>query len=109
VSSIGSIKAEGYTMADLARTLTPMVGRIVHDQTGLMGRYDWQVDFDPEAIARMNVSMGLPQLPTGNNGAPLDRPPIAVAIRDQLGLKLEPSTGAVPVVFIEHAERPKPD
>jgi uncharacterized protein (TIGR03435 family) len=109
MSSVGSIKAEGYTLAELAKTLTPLVGRLVFDRTALTGRYDWQVDFDPEAIRRMNVAMGLPQLPFGANGPALDKPPIEVALRDQLGLVLQPATGPVPVVVIESAAPPTPD
>ena len=108
-SSIGLLKAEGYTMAELARTLTPMVGRVVQDATGLTDRYDWHVEFDPEAILKMNAAMGLPQLSAGTGGPSLERPPIAVALRDQLGLKLESATGLVPVVLIHSAELPSPD
>jgi uncharacterized protein (TIGR03435 family) len=109
VSSTGSMKAEGYTLTDLAKTLTPMVGRPVFDRTALTGRYDWEVDFDPEAIRRMNAAMGLPQLPVGANGPALEKPPLAVALRDQLGLALQPATGPVPVLVIEGAAPPTAD
>ncbi|MCA1650854.1 MAG: TIGR03435 family protein [Acidobacteria bacterium] len=40
---------------------------------------------------------------------PAAGPSIFIAVRDQLGLKLEAQTASVPIVVIDHAERPVPD
>lgn len=37
---------------------------------------------------------------------PPSGPPMAIAVREQLGLTLEPETGSIPVVIVNHAARP---
>ena len=37
---------------------------------------------------------------------PASGAPIAIAIREQLGLMLEPETGSIPVVVVDHAAHP---
>jgi uncharacterized protein (TIGR03435 family) len=38
-----------------------------------------------------------------------DRPPLVTALREQLGLRLDPTTGAVDVLVVDGAERPVAD
>src|SRR5688572_15244739 len=40
-----TVRANGATMEDLARFLTPHTGRAVQDRTALSGRYDWEMTF----------------------------------------------------------------
>src|SRR4029453_11704005 len=47
-SGRGGLAFRGLTMAALAKTLVPMVGRSVIDQTGLAGVYDGEFAFHPE-------------------------------------------------------------
>ena len=40
---------------------------------------------------------------------PAAGPSIFIAVQEQLGLKLEPQVAAVPLIVIDHAEKPQPD
>lgn len=72
--------------------------RPVLDKTGLTGNYDFTLKF-------------LPDLPAGfeRGNIPqefLDRPNIFDALKQQLGLKLEPQKGPVTYYVIDHVEKP---
>ncbi len=72
--------------------------RPVLDRTGLKGHYDFKLSFAPELppdFPRENLPPGF-----------LDRPPIAEAVREQLGLKLQPEKGPVVHYVIDHVEKP---
>jgi hypothetical protein len=90
----GSIEAVGFSMDALAQNLARATGRVVIDKTGLDGDYDFRLDYAPEPLSASGAN---------------DRPSIFAAVQDQLGLKLEPAMAAMPVVVIEHIERPTPD
>lgn len=85
------------TISLLARELAPVVNRVVLNRTGLTGRYDLTLRWTP-------ADAPTPLL----NGAPDPNPPpdIFTAIQEQLGLKLESTKGPVPVLVIDHIERP---
>jgi uncharacterized protein (TIGR03435 family) len=74
----------------------------VVNRTGLIGRYDFNLKFAPDATQIANFGAGAP----GNPGD-LDAPPdIFAAFQQQLGLKLESTKAAVDVMVIEKTERP---
>ena len=85
------------TLSILARELAQSLGRVVVNQTGLVGRYDltlrWTRDDAPPPMV---------------NGAPDPNPPpdIFTAIQEQLGLKLESTKGPVPVLVIDSVQMP---
>jgi uncharacterized protein (TIGR03435 family) len=94
----GSISGEGTTMHFLAVMLSRQVGRTVVDQTGLTGRYDFNLTWTPEDAA-------VPGLQPAASG--LDQgPSLFSAISEQLGLKLESIKGPVDVLVIDHVEKP---
>jgi len=80
------------TMAQLANGLGEAMEAPVIDETGLAGKYDFSLDLTPYLPA------------TG------ERPDIgammATAVREQLGLKLEPRRAAADVLVIDHLEKP---
>jgi uncharacterized protein (TIGR03435 family) len=77
----------------------------VVDQTGLTGRYDFQLRFTPDATQVANFG-GLEPA----NAADLDAPPdIFTAFEQQLGLKLQPTKAVVDVMVIDRIERPSPN
>ena len=94
------IGGRSETMESLATNLTgPETGtRPVVDRTGLIGGFDlsleWQPD-DPE--------------PGANSQPEKDGPTIQEAMREQLGLKLEPTTGPITVFVVDHVEKPSPN
>jgi uncharacterized protein (TIGR03435 family) len=77
----------------------------VVDQTGLTGRYDFQLRFTPDATQAANFGGLAPA-----NPADLDAPPdIFTAFEQQLGLKLQPTKAVVDVMVIDRIERPSPN
>jgi bla regulator protein blaR1 len=108
IIGIGTMNAGSMGMADLARSLSGFVNRIVADKTGLSGKYDFQLTYTPEG-------RGLPGLPVA---APLgaDAPPadpngasLFTALQEQLGLKLDSQKGMVDVLVIDSVEQPTED
>ena len=84
------------TLALMAGAL-PGMGRLDHamvDQTGLTGRWDFAIEFTPERP----------------DGAPppedAQAPTFIQALREQLGLKLESIKAQLPLLTIDHVERP---
>lgn len=91
----GSIVAGGFSMEWLAVNLRGGAGRVVVDRTGLIGTYDFT----------LNYTFGPPAL----DSAPDGKPSLFTALQEQLGLKLEPAQAPLPVVVVERIERPLPD
>lgn len=107
----GNLTATGMTMTDLATmALSRVAGRPTIDRTGLSGTYDWTLVWTPDNLPPRagGTASGQPLLV---NGVPVDPdgPPLSTAIQEQLGLKLQPSTGPVDVLVIDRVERPSPD
>jgi uncharacterized protein (TIGR03435 family) len=89
------------TMDALAVALQASLGRPVHNETGLGGTYDftveWGTDLAPAADAGKDGTVA-PVLPS-----------IFTALSEQLGLRLEPQKGPVPVFVIDRIEPPSVD
>ncbi len=80
------------------------IGRPVLDRTGLTGRWDAKLDYVPAFMIGPNADAAPVPNPSADSG-----PNIFSALRDQLGLKLQPMKAAVDVIVIDHVERPTPD
>jgi uncharacterized protein (TIGR03435 family) len=92
----GELRVHGLAVSDLARWLWLQegdLGRPVLDQTGLKGKYDFDLKWTPDA--------GTETAPSDTSG-----PSIFTAIQEQLGLKLESTTGPKESVVIVHIEKP---
>ena len=99
-SGDGEVTLEGYPLAALAYTLSSMLHRTVLDKTGLSAHYDLHLTWAPErAVTGQDDGRGIPD----------SGPSIFSAVRDQLGLKLEPGRGAVPTLVIDHVALPTPN
>jgi uncharacterized protein (TIGR03435 family) len=99
----GTIVAGGVTLAEFANTLSTLVGRAVHDGTGLTDRFEftlrWTPDQIPQGFDRKASAIGLPPIDA-------DGPSLFTAMREQLGLKLDSARGPIDILVIDHAERP---
>jgi uncharacterized protein (TIGR03435 family) len=101
----GRILAGGVTMADLSRNLANFAGRFVTDRTGLMGRWNLELQWTPEPGLLPALPPNAPPLPAPDpNG-----PSLFTALQEQLGLRLDAQRGPVEVLVVDLAERPSPD
>ena len=91
----GSLSARQVSTADLAMAFSQLLGRSVVDKTGLTGKVDAHLTFDPVITANSTEPSTDPALPS-----------IFTAVQEQLGLKLESARGQVDVLVIDSAERP---
>jgi bla regulator protein blaR1 len=105
----GSILVGGQTIAAFAQNLSRLVGRIVVDKTNLKGTYNVSLTYAPDP----GINPAGRDLPPGGPppAAPAasDAPSIFAAVQEQLGLKLESTTGPVEVLVIDSADKPTQD
>jgi uncharacterized protein (TIGR03435 family) len=88
------------TLAVLAESLPTQTGlvtipRPVIDRTGLKGGYDFTLEWTPEDTSEVNNQE------TGGT--------FREALKNQLGLKLQPEKGPVELLVIDHVEQPSPN
>jgi uncharacterized protein (TIGR03435 family) len=79
------ILARAQSLAQVAAFLAQVAGHPVIDKTGLTGRYDFSVEFD---ISQPCVSCA-----------------IAIALEQELGLKVVKSTVRLDVIVVDHADK----
>ena len=95
----GELTVEWMTMASLAGLLSQRVDRMVVDQTGLTGHFDFKLDWAPgNAAPTPDSEISTSPDPPG--------PSIFTALQEQLGLKLESTKAPVEVLVIDHVEAP---
>lgn len=94
----GWITARTITMQEFTRILSPVLRRPVVDETGVAGAFDLDVTFSPEGLG--GALIGPPPASVA------DAPSLETALRDDLGLRLEPRRGPVDVVVVDRIERP---
>jgi bla regulator protein blaR1 len=89
-------------LCDLLAFMPEIEGRLVVDQTGIAGKYDYTVLFSSEALGKkMAEGAGAAAPPPDDS-----QPPIFTALEEQLGLRLENTKGPVDVYTIDHIEEP---
>jgi len=115
---------KGQTLAELANNLGNQVNRPVVDKTGLAGKYDFNIEFAFEPGS--GGPAGLPPLPFpppgavggagggpagGPSPAPVESPSaesaptIFTAVREQLGLKLDPKKAPLDILVIDQVNK----
>jgi uncharacterized protein (TIGR03435 family) len=99
-----TVESHGMPMDQIAGMLANYIARPVMNETGLTGKYNVKVHFDPEGLEgavgerrRMAVAGGARH----SEGAPM----LFKAVQEQLGLKLEQRKGAMDVIVVDRAEK----
>jgi uncharacterized protein (TIGR03435 family) len=93
------------SISELVLGIGPQFDRPLFDKTGLQGGYDFALEYLPSLPSSVN-------LPPEEAAAftklyPADEaPPLPVALRQQLGLKVVPAKEQVEILVIDHVERP---
>jgi len=108
----GSLAAGGMPLSQFANGIAPLLQRVVNDRTGLTGPYDIDMQWTPDVPQGALNAPAAPGAPPGAAAPPPidpNGPTIFTAIQEQLGLKLEPARGPVPVLVIDSVEMPTPD
>ena len=70
------------------------IGRPVVDQTGLTGRWDF------------TLQIAMPFGGPAPDAAAPEGPTVLEAMQEQLGIKLKPAKATIPVLMVDHVERP---
>lgn len=101
----GMLNIRNSTMTELAGFLQAnILDQPVVDQTGIAGRFDFNVKYTPDAAQLASLPAGVPPPPAVNEAeAP---PDLFTAFQQQIGLKLESKKALVDVVVVDKVERP---
>lgn len=98
-----AIDAEGATLEEFSRLLSRVLVRPVVDRTGLSGRFTVHIEFTPDASTPGYLPGGeLARFAT----APTPGTPTMTGALEQLGLRIDPGTGAQTRLVIDHVEKP---
>ncbi len=100
----GHVEARGTSMEFVVPVLSQQVGRTVLDKTGLLGKYDFTLEWEPDDAPPILTGSNESALPPDSIGSSL-----FTAIQEQLGLKLESQKGPVSVLVIDTIELPSPN
>ena len=95
----GKVAGERVPMNYLAWFLAQALDRPVVDKTGLDRFYDFQLEWTQEPPKGFVA-------PPGEGREIPEGPDLFGALRQELGLKLESQKGSVPVMVIDHIEKP---
>lgn len=93
----------GHSLADLARHVSGSMRAVVIDQTGLAGPYAIELKAAPGFVPQQVQAEMLAK------DLEFPYPPLEVALRDQLGLKLEKTAVEIDVITIDAIDRPTPN
>jgi bla regulator protein BlaR1 len=91
------LDCQRVSMETFGKFLARQTGRSVTDKTGIVGDFDFTLDWTPD-----EGPAGTP----ADGGAAQQFPPFFLALQEQLGLRLEQQKGPVEVLVVERAERP---
>jgi uncharacterized protein (TIGR03435 family) len=98
-STMPKFKGTRCPVSYLSWWIAQRENRPVVDKTGLDGFWDFTLEFVPEGLGERRKG------PSGDPMPPLDGPSLSTALREQLGLKLEPGKSPVDVYVIDHVEK----
>ncbi|HEY5214089.1 MAG TPA: TIGR03435 family protein [Acidobacteriaceae bacterium] len=100
---LGVLTVRNATMNDFCGLMqSAVLDRPVVDHTELAGRWNFLLKWTPDQSQFGGMGMKVPP-PSDAADAP---PPLFTAIQEQIGLKLEAGKAQVPVLEIDHVEKP---
>jgi uncharacterized protein (TIGR03435 family) len=100
----GNLPASNATMEEFAGVMQAHLDRPVVDQTGLKGRFDFQLQWTPDETQSDSVrALGAPPAPPDGVGT---QPDLFTAIQQQLGLKLEATKAESDVLVVDKVAKP---
>jgi len=89
---VRTLTATKCSMVDLADDVARSLGQMVVDRTGLEGVYDFELRFINDDLS--------------SNASDVDGvPSLFTALRDTLGLRLQPEKVPVDIIVVDHLER----
>ncbi len=104
----GQLTAQALPVSALVKLLSEQQhDRLIVDQTGLSGLYDFTLKWTPEGQEPAMFRGGGPPEPRTTDES--SAPALFTAIQEQLGLRLESRKAPVQVLVIDHVERPSPN
>lgn len=89
-AGLTEITGKTIPLVNLVKSLSSQLNRTVLDQTGLTGKYDFDVSFTPNLDTSQADTTG---------------PSLFTALEEQLGLRLESKKGPVEVLVIDSAQK----
>jgi bla regulator protein blaR1 len=101
----GLVVGSAASIEQLVAILGRLMDRVVINETGLTGFFDFRLQFDPDSAPLLAFGAkpaNALYLPTGGTGGPS----IFTAVQEQLGLKLEPKKEPIHVLVIDSALKP---
>jgi uncharacterized protein (TIGR03435 family) len=102
-TGVGSLNVRGMPFGQFTPFLSPYVNRVVVDRSGLDGRYDLDLKWNPEPRGQDLDRAGAPPVSDPNAVS------IFTAIQEQLGLRLNATRDTVEVLVIDTLEHPTPN
>jgi uncharacterized protein (TIGR03435 family) len=97
--ALGTLHATDATMADFTFYMQwTVLDKPVVDQTGLEGRFDFDLIWKPDDSQFAGLEAKIPPV--------ADAPPLYTAIQEQIGLKLDSTRAPMEVLVIDHVEKP---
>jgi uncharacterized protein (TIGR03435 family) len=101
-----TLKVMNMTMAAFVSAMQRTVlDKPVVDQTDLMDRYDFTLNWTPDDSQFIQLRETGVNMPSGTDN-PNAPPGLYTAVQEQLGLKLEPVKVLTDVIVIDHVEKP---
>ena len=101
----GNWPVRNATMEEVASVMQAHLDRPVVDQTGLKGRFDFQLQWTPDQTTQFGPT-GVPVAPPKPPEGAETQPDLFTAIQQQLGLKLESTKAQVDILVIDKVEKP---
>lgn len=102
-SQLGNLHVSNANMDDFSHLMQEAVlDRPVVNQTDLKGRWNFNLKWTPDESQFSGMGIKVPP-PTDAADAP---PPLFTAIQEEIGLRLDATRTAVPVLVVDHVEKP---